>query len=247
MKGADAGSGTPDHVLMDPVFALVALYRVVGSLFVLRWPFWGSLVAIVCDLCDLLLFNLFVVYAGWTGFVGYQTFDKWADQVYLAAFLIVAICDFAPLPKRIAVALYLFRLVGFVAFEVGIAPREALFLFPNLFEFWFVAVAFTMRFRASFVWTPVLLVGILSVPARRQARPGVGPPCREGLRPDDLPRSARVDLARADGTVRNRLTVGAVKWRRGSDRIDDGVRRDDGSVRDYPRAAMPNRREDASR
>ena len=148
---------------MDPVFAFVALYRVVGSLFVLRWPFWGSLVAVLCDLCDLLLFNLFVVYAGWTGFIGYQTFDKWADQVYLAAFLIVAIRDFAPLPKRIAVALYVFRLVGFVAFEVGIAPREALFLFPNLFEFWFIAVAFTMRFRPSFVWTPVRSVGILSV------------------------------------------------------------------------------------
>ncbi len=159
----DAGSGTPDHVLMDLVFAFVALYRVVGSLFVLRWPFWGSLAAIVCDLCDLLLFNLFVVYAGWTGFVGYQTFDKWADQVYLAAFLIVAVRDFAPLPKRIAVALYLFRLVGFIAFEIGVAPREALFLFPNLFEFWFIAVAFTMRFRSSFVWTPARSVGILSV------------------------------------------------------------------------------------
>ena len=29
----------------------------------------------------------------------------------------------------------------------GVAPRDALFLFPNLFEFWFIAVAFTMRFR----------------------------------------------------------------------------------------------------
>jgi hypothetical protein len=148
---------------MDPVVAFVGLYRIGGSLFVLRWPFWGALVAVVCDLFDLLLFNLFMVYGGWRGFDGYQTFDKWADQVYLAAFLIVALRDFAPLPKRIAVALYLFRLVGFVAFETGVAPREALFLFPNLFEFWFIAVAFTMRFRPTFTWMPSRAGAVLAV------------------------------------------------------------------------------------
>jgi hypothetical protein len=160
LYASEAGT---DDVAVDPVVAFVGLYRIVGSLFVLRWPFWGAIVAVVCDLCDLLLFDLFVVYGGWKGFAGYQTFDKWADQVYLAAFLIVALRDFSPLPKRIAVALYLFRLVGFVAFETGIAPREALFLFPNLFEFWFIAVAFTMHFRPAFVWTPAPAAGVLAV------------------------------------------------------------------------------------
>ncbi len=148
---------------MDPVIGFVGLYRVVGSLFVLRWPFWGALVAVVTDLGDLLLFDLFVQFGGWGGFAGYQTFDKWADQVYLGTFLIVALRDFAPLPRRIAVALYLFRLVGFVAFESGLAPREALFLFPNLFEFWFIAVAFTMRFRPAFAWAPARAAGALAV------------------------------------------------------------------------------------
>ena len=149
--------------VVDPVIAFVGLYRVVGSLFVLRWPFWGAIGAVACDLFDLLLFNLFVVFGGWGGFAGYQTFDKWADQVYLAAFLIVALRDFAPLPRRIAVALYLVRLVGFVAFETGVAPREALFLFPNLFEFWFIAVAFTMRYRPTFVWAPARATSALAV------------------------------------------------------------------------------------
>ena len=148
---------------MDPVIALVGLYRIIGSLFVLRWPFWGALVAVVCDLFDLLLFDLFVVAGLWSGFEGYQTFDKWADQVYLAAFLIVALRDFAPLPKRIAVVLYGIRLVGFIAFEAGVAPRDALFLFPNLFEFWFIAVAFTMRFRPAFAWTRPRAAGALGV------------------------------------------------------------------------------------
>jgi hypothetical protein len=149
--------------LLDPVIAVVGLYRIVGSLFVLRWPFWGALIAIVCDLCDLLLFDLFIVYGGWGGFADYQSFDKWADQVYLATFLVVAVRDFAPLPRRIAIALYGFRLIGFAAFEAGIAPREALFLFPNVFEFWFIAVAFTMRFLRAFIWTPARTVGALAV------------------------------------------------------------------------------------
>lgn len=148
---------------MDPVIAIVAVYRVVGSLFVLRWPFWGAVAAVVCDLCDLLLFNLFAVYAGWPGFAGYQAFDKWLDQVYLAAFLVVAIRRFASRARSVAITLYALRLVGFVAFESGLAPREALFLFPNLFEFWFIAVAFTMRYRPAFEWTRARITVALGV------------------------------------------------------------------------------------
>jgi hypothetical protein len=153
----------PQDATVDPVIAFVGLYRVVGSLPVLRWPFWGAVLAILVDLCDLLLFNLFAVCGGWTGFAGYQAFDKWADQVYLAAFLVVAVRDFRPRERRIAVALYALRLVGFAAFETGIAPREALFLFPNLFEFWFIAVAFTQRYRPASAWTPRRTAAGLSV------------------------------------------------------------------------------------
>ena len=157
-----AGLAAHDAVV-DGVVVFVGVYRVIGSLFVLRWPFWGAVVAVVCDLGDLLLFNLFAVYGGWSGLGDYQAFDKWLDQVYLAAFLVVALRDFAPLAKGIAIVLYLLRLVGFIAFETGIAPREALLVFPNLFEFWFIAVAFTMRFRPAFAWTPARSAGALAV------------------------------------------------------------------------------------
>lgn len=151
---------------MDPVIAFVGIYRVVGSLFVLRWPFWGAVIAVVCDLFDLLLFNLFVTLGSWAGFSSYQSFDKWADQVYLAAMLVVAARQFSTLTRGLAIALYAFRLVGFVAFEAELAPREALFLFPNVFEFWFLAVAFTMRYRPTFDWTgrrAAVAIGVLLV------------------------------------------------------------------------------------
>ncbi len=148
---------------MDPVVALVGLYRVAGSLLVLRWPFWGGVAAVVCDLFDLLLFDVAVQYGGWAGFTGYQAFDKWADQVYLGAFLVVALRVFPRGPRLVAAGLWAFRLLGFVAFEAGLAPREALFLVPNVFEFWFLAVAFTMRYRPAFAWTPARMLLVLSI------------------------------------------------------------------------------------
>lgn len=148
---------------MDPVLVTVGLYRIAGSLLVLRWPFWGGVAAIACDLFDLLLLDLFTTYAGWAGFAGYQAFDKWLDQVYLAAFLWVALRDFAPGPRLVAAGLWAFRLVGVLAFEAGAVPREALALFPNLFEPWFLAVAFTLRYRPAFAWTPGRSAIVLAV------------------------------------------------------------------------------------
>ena len=191
---------------VDAVVVFVGAYRVIGSLFVLRWPFWGAVVAVVCDLGDLLLFNLFAVHGGWSGLADYQAFDKWLDQVYLVAFLAVALRDFAPLAKGIAVALYLLRLMGFIAFETGIAPREALLLFPNLFEFWFIAVAFTMRFRPTFAWTPARSARRPCGAAGGQARPGMGAPRRPPLRRDDVPGRPRVCLECDHGALPRSVT-----------------------------------------
>ncbi len=144
---------------MTPEIAIVGLYRIAGSLVVLRWPFAGALIAIGVDLTDLLLFDLL---SGSAAPPYYQTFDKWADQVYLAAFLIVALRDFRPLERWIALGLYLVRLMGFVAFELG-APREILFVFPNVFEFWVVAVIVLMRLRPAFAFTPASAAAVLFV------------------------------------------------------------------------------------
>jgi hypothetical protein len=65
---------------------IIALVRVAGSLPVLRWPFYGSILAILIDLSDLFLMNLLDL----GGVRDYQTFDKALDQVYMAAFLFVA-------------------------------------------------------------------------------------------------------------------------------------------------------------
>jgi len=136
---------------------IIGLIRIAGSLPVLRWPLAGGLLAIIVDLSDLLLRDVLDL----GGIPDYQAFDKWIDQVYLGAFLVVALRWTGP-ERAIAVGLYLFRLVGFVAFELT-GERALLLLFPNVFELWFLCVAAVHRFRPGFVWRPAPTVAVLAV------------------------------------------------------------------------------------
>ena len=114
---------------------VIAVIRIAGSLPVLRWPLAGGVLAVLIDLSDLLLRDALEL-----GGVGdYQSLDKWLDQVYLGAFLIVAWRWTDP-ARSIALALYAYRLVGFVLFELT-GERLLLLVFPNVFELWFLLVA----------------------------------------------------------------------------------------------------------
>ena len=115
---------------------IIAVARIAGSLPVLRWAFFGALLAIVVDFSDLFMMNLIDFGEVWD----YQTFDKWIDQVYMLTFLWVAVRQWDGPGRTIAVLLFAFRAIGFVAFEFT-GDRWVLFLFPNVFEFWFVAIA----------------------------------------------------------------------------------------------------------
>ena len=144
---------------MTAEILVIAAIRIAGSVPVLRWPLAGGILAVLVDLSDLLLRDVLDL-----GGVGdYQSLDKWLDQVYLATFLIVAL-RWAGWPRRIAVALYVFRLVGFVAFELT-GDRGLLLLFPNVFELWFLLVAAAGPARIAGWSTPryVLSLVILTV------------------------------------------------------------------------------------
>jgi hypothetical protein len=64
--------------------------------------------------------------------------------------------------RSIAVGLYVFRLVGFVAFELT-GDRMLLLAFPNVFEPWFLAVAAIHHWRPGFSWRPATTAGVLAV------------------------------------------------------------------------------------
>ena len=120
---------------MTTELLIIAAIRIAGSLPVLRWPLAGGILAVLVDLSDLLLRDALDL----GGIGDYQTLDKWLDQVYMALFLVVAL-RWTGTIRTVSVALYAFRLIGFVLFEVS-GERGLLLLFPNVFEFWFLAVA----------------------------------------------------------------------------------------------------------
>ena len=134
---------------------VVALYRIFGSLPTLKWPLAGGLLAIFVDLTDLFWFQVLDL----GGVPDYQMFDKLADQVYLAVFLIVALRWTGP-ERTISVVLYVFRIAGFVLFELT-GDRAILLVFPNVFEFWFLFIAALHHFRPAMVWTRVQLAVVL--------------------------------------------------------------------------------------
>ncbi len=114
---------------------VIALIRVAGSLPVLRWAFVGGLIAVFTDLSDLFLRQAIDL----GGLSNYQEWDKWVDQVYIGLFAVVAL-RWQGWERRVALSLFGWRLVGFIAFTIG-AGREILIYFPHVFEFWFLFVA----------------------------------------------------------------------------------------------------------
>ena len=135
---------------------LFAAFRVATSLPVLRWPLAGGLLAIGGDLADLLLRDL--VDLGGIG--DYQLLDKACDQVYLALFLVVAL-RWGGVERRVAVALYLYRLAGTLLFLVT-GDRAVLVLFPNVFEPWVLLVAALPHLPGPMRWTPARVVAVLA-------------------------------------------------------------------------------------
>lgn len=113
----------------------------------LRWAFAGALIAIAVDLSDLFLMNL--INAG--GVRNYQALDKWLDLSYMLTFLAVAL-RWDGWGRRIAVVLFVVRAAGFVVFEMT-GLRWALIALPNVFEFWFVFVAWKRHWRPGYELT----------------------------------------------------------------------------------------------
>lgn len=119
---------------------IIALVRLLGALPVLRWPLAGGLLALAVDQSDLFMMNLIDL----GGVRDYQTFDKYLDQAYLFTFLVVALRWQGP-ARSVSVFLYLYRMVGFVVFELT-QERDVLLLFPNFFEYWFLLMAALKHF-----------------------------------------------------------------------------------------------------
>lgn len=121
---------------------IIIALRLTIPLLILRYPLFGGVTAMVLDALDVVLIEAI----GLGGFGGhYSELDKLLDSYYLTLEVIVAFGWTSAWARIPAIVLYVYRVIGVVAFEMT-DTRVLLFVFPNLFENWWLYVVIVARF-----------------------------------------------------------------------------------------------------
>jgi hypothetical protein len=134
--------------------AIVITLRLLVPLLILRKNLTGGIAAMVLDGFDVILIDVLKM-GGFSGH--YHQIDKVLDTYYLGIEAFVAFRwtnQYEGLP---ALALFGFRIIGVVLFELT-ERRIVLFLFPNMFENWWLYVVAVRRWKPS--WTPHSVRGV---------------------------------------------------------------------------------------
>ncbi|MEJ7839712.1 MAG: hypothetical protein WKF81_12920 [Thermomicrobiales bacterium] len=113
---------------------VVIALRILVPLLILKKPLVGGVLAMALDAFDVVIVELFG-----PGGMGshYQNIDKGLDLWYLGLEFWVSLQWLDRIPRLISIGLFGYRVVGVVLFEL-IGWRPLLFIFPNLFENWFL-------------------------------------------------------------------------------------------------------------
>jgi hypothetical protein len=116
------------------VFAVVVGARFLVPLLIPRFPLPAVVACLILDGVDQSIFQAFGVNPP-----GYQGYDKAMDVYYLAIAYLSTLRNWTSEPAvRVAKFLYFYRLIGVVAFELT-DWRPLLLIFPNTFEYFFIA------------------------------------------------------------------------------------------------------------
>lgn len=130
------------------VFGAVVAGRFFLPLLIPRYPLPAIVACLVLDGVDQTIFQVF----GYDP-PGYQSYDKAMDVFYLTIAYLAMMRNWSNLGAfRVGQALFFYRLVGVVAFELT-GARALLLLFPNTFEYFFIAYE-ALRSR----WSPMAFV-----------------------------------------------------------------------------------------
>ncbi|MFQ6019383.1 MAG: hypothetical protein ACE5KW_01350 [Dehalococcoidia bacterium] len=139
---------------------IVILIRLIVPLSIFRWPLAGALASLVADNLDVVLASLIDLGGLWN----YHHLDKYLDTYYLGIAAIVAL-RWEPLPRRISLFLFAYRLTGVALFQIT-GVRLFLFIFPGLFESFFIFYAALKQFAPGYIltgrrlalWLPLLFI-----------------------------------------------------------------------------------------
>jgi hypothetical protein len=132
----------------EAIFLAVLASRLFVPLLILRFPLPAILAALVIDAADQTIFQNNTD----LDLTNYQGYDKALDVYYLAIAYVSTFRNWAdPFAARVAQALWYYRLVGVVAFELT-GVRAILMIFPNTFEYFFIAYE-----AVRLAWNPARL------------------------------------------------------------------------------------------
>lgn len=136
------------------VIGLVLGVRLIAPLLILRFPLPAILVCLVTDAVDQTVFQALL-----TGDLGwYQSYDKALDVYYLSFAFISTLTNWRDERAfQIARFLFFWRLLGVALFEIA-HVRFLLLIFPNAFEYFFIAYE-AIRTR----WNPERLAAVVVV------------------------------------------------------------------------------------
>lgn len=145
-------------------FTIIGI-RLIVPLSILRWPFAGAVAAIVADALDIVLVTLLQRHLHAGDVWHYHELDKYLDTYYLAVEVIV-VQRWPELPRLVGSVLFIYRLIGVIAFEIT-NVRALLFIFPAVFDFYFLFYAGVTRYLPHYELTPrrlFLWLAVLTVP-----------------------------------------------------------------------------------
>ncbi len=130
---------------MGPLVATIV--RLIVPLLILRWPLGGLIASVIADTLDVVI--IAAIRSGM--FDDYTSMDKLLDTYMLAFALLVSLRWENPIAKFASIALFGYRVVGVAILQFTDA-RWVLFVFPSVFDFFYVYHLVTTR------WFPALEV-----------------------------------------------------------------------------------------
>jgi hypothetical protein len=135
---------------------IISFVRIFASLIVFKFNFFGAILVILIDFSDLFMMNLISL----GGVRNYQLLDKSLDLFYIGYFLLITL-RWEKILRNISIFLFLFRILGFILFEF-FQERIVLFIFPNVFEFWFLGITLLFLLKTKITKRKILIVLIVT-------------------------------------------------------------------------------------
>ncbi len=146
-------------------FVIIALIRLLVPLVIFRWRFWGVILSIAADASDVMIMEKF----GFGPFTGqvYNGYDKLFDIYNLFIEFLVVLKWSNPLAKKTGIFLFAWRMIGAAIYEIT-NTRAMLFWAPNIFEYFYLAVAglekYAPRFKLDSVKKLIIILLIVGIP-----------------------------------------------------------------------------------